>query len=226
MNARILLVDDNEDLIDAMQLILEADDYSADGCYDYSSAINLIEKKEYDILFIDGKLPDHNGLDIFAAYRDIKKKGEVVMMSAYRPEQFIENFIGNKKIIIEHDPAEIILEHKSKASFVNIIMSGNCEDLVNALPENSENNFMLLDASSNSDECKVNSGHIIIHGPLKVMENILTMYRIYLDHPDTNFTMLVDSSEFKHPMKKFSSCGCLNKPFEPEQMLEIIEQIV
>ncbi len=69
------MVDDNEDLIDATLLILEADDYSVDSCYDYDSAINLIEQKEYDILFIDGKLPDHSGLDIFAAYRDINKKG-------------------------------------------------------------------------------------------------------------------------------------------------------
>ncbi len=104
-------------------------------------------------------------------------------------------------------------------------MSENSQDLVNALPEDDENNFILLDSNSNNDEYEVNSGHIIIHTPLKIMDNIQTMYRIHLAHPNANFTMLVDTSQFNHPMKNYLSCGCLNKPFEPEQMLEIIEQI-
>ncbi len=66
---RILIVDDNEDVLDVMQLILKnANQFKSDitTVLDGKSAIAEIERQEYDLVLTDYKLPGMNGIDLLA----------------------------------------------------------------------------------------------------------------------------------------------------------------
>lgn len=219
---RLLLIDDNQDLIEGLQMILETEGYDVDCSHDYDSTLTLLEKKQYDILFIDAKLPKKNGFDIFHAYRNMGGNGKVAIMSAFRCEQLIDHLISPTSINIIHEPNEIEIQRYSADTTVQIVLSKRCKELVHQLSISGDDNYVVLD----TDVVPVVSNekaHFVIHTPLEVMENILLMYILHQTHLTRHYTLLVDSSQYKYPLKEFLSCGCLLKPFEPDDMLDIIK---
>ncbi|MDH5359321.1 MAG: response regulator [Gammaproteobacteria bacterium] len=219
----LLLIDDNRDLIDALQAILELEDYVVDTSYDYDSAISLIENNTYDVIFIDGKLHNHNGFEIFDAYRQNNGQGEVVIMSAYRCEQLIEFLVSPDEITIHHKPDKITLNETNDKLLVRIVLSTNCQNLVDQLAMNSPVPYTLIKSMEDLNKLETDISETIIQTDSKVMENILLLYKIHQSHPDKCFTLLVDSNQYEMPLKDFMSCGCLLKPFEPEDMITIIK---
>lgn len=224
LNMRLLLIDDNKDLIEGLQVILETEDYDVDYSHDYDSAITLLEKNQYDILFIDAKLPEKNGFDIFYHYRNLGGKGKVVIMSAFRCEQLIDHLISPTNINIIHEPNEIEFQGCSADTTVQIVISERCKELVHQLSISGDDNYVVIDTDVVPVESNENT-HFVIHTPLEVMENILLMYILHQTHLARHYTLLVDSSQHKYPLKEFLSCGCLLKPFEPDDMLDIVKQI-
>ncbi len=66
MNPRmkILIVDDNRDLVKSMQDIFEACAYDASAAHDGASAIELCRKESFHLGLIDIKLPDMDGFQL------------------------------------------------------------------------------------------------------------------------------------------------------------------
>jgi len=222
---RLLLIDDNRDLIDALQAILELEDYIVDTSYDYESAIELINQNHYDVLFIDGKLHNHNGFEIFDIYRHNDGKGEVVIMSAYRCEQMIDFLISPDMIQISHEPEKLTCIGSMESSIVNLVLSKHCQQLVDQLANEPSSSYTLIESMKDLNTVNPDISDVIIHTDLKVMENILLLYKIHQAQPGKCFTLLVDSNQHTNPLKDFLACGCLLKPFEAEDMIAIIKQL-
>ena len=221
---RILLVDDNKDLIDGLQQILEQDGYAVDCCYDANSALKQIIIYNYDILFIDGKLPDGNGFDVYNEYLRLKKRGKVIIMTAYRTEQLIDYLLSPDEVSIIHQPEAIAMDTEETDSFARIIITNNRTALLDQLPDPGGYNYILLNDNAETIE-NTDINHVIIDTQSDVMGKILTMYRLYKTDKLKKFTLLIDNKLSKLPLKEFSSCGCLLKPFEPDTMFEIITKI-
>ena len=221
---RILLIDDNRDLVDVLQMILEAETYEADCAYDYDTAINQLKTKQYDILFIDAKLPLQNGFDIFQAYRQMGGKGRVVIMTAFRCEQLVEYLISPQMISLIRNPNKLDTMSPDGSTQVQIVISDHRHELEQHLSGSDNNDYKLIHSDADLDEHNLPS-HIFISTALTVMENILLIYKCHKLSPGNHYTLLVDSSQHKQPLKEFLSCGCLLKPFEPEDMLAILNQI-
>jgi adenylate cyclase len=62
--ARILLIEDDEVQGEILKSLLEQQNYDVEYFVDGSSAMRALEKKQYDLAFIDIYLPDISGLDI------------------------------------------------------------------------------------------------------------------------------------------------------------------
>lgn len=222
---RILLVDDNHDLVDVLQMILETENHQADCAYDYDMAINQLNKNQYDILFIDAKLPRHNGFDIFQAYREMGGKGRVVIMTAFRCEQLIDYLVSPQMINLIHNPDNLDVLGPDVSSRVQIVISDNYQELEQDLADNDSRHYKLIHNNDDLHTIENTPAHIFISTTLTVMENILFIYQSHKINPHNNYTLLIDGKQYKHPLKEFLSCGCLLKPFEPEYMLNILNQI-
>ncbi|MCU0650904.1 MAG: response regulator [Candidatus Omnitrophica bacterium] len=68
----ILLVDDDEEICDEIGGLLKDEGFSVTVAYDGISAVNLIEKKKFDLMILDLKVPKIGGMDIL---RHVKAKG-------------------------------------------------------------------------------------------------------------------------------------------------------
>ncbi len=79
---RILMIEDNKDLCDAVYYQLQKEDYTVDVCYTGDDALDYALNPSYDLIILDRMLPVMDGLSILKA---IRKKGltvPVIMVTA------------------------------------------------------------------------------------------------------------------------------------------------
>lgn len=80
---KILVVDDDRDLCRMIASILKEEEYSVDKAYSAKGAIKKIVGKNYDLMIVDYRMPDMNGLEIIEEARMIKPALKIIMTSAY-----------------------------------------------------------------------------------------------------------------------------------------------
>jgi DNA-binding NtrC family response regulator len=84
--ALILVVDDDPGLCATMKNVLMTKRYTVGVASTGEEAIALAREKDFDIIFIDMKLPTINGLETYLAIRKLDPKVVAIMMTAHRQE--------------------------------------------------------------------------------------------------------------------------------------------
>ncbi|MDD5007141.1 MAG: response regulator [Syntrophorhabdaceae bacterium] len=82
----ILVVDDNEDMCQVISDVLRAEGYVVRIACDGESALNELKKKTYDLMVLDYKLFDMNGLEVLEKLIGITSSLYTIMISAYGSE--------------------------------------------------------------------------------------------------------------------------------------------
>lgn len=80
---RILVVDDEIDLVHMLRTHLEAEGYQVITAADGTTALTLLSQDRFDLLLIDVKIPDMSGLDIVRVARQADHNTAIIMMTAY-----------------------------------------------------------------------------------------------------------------------------------------------
>ncbi len=79
---RILLVEDEIKMSDAISYILVEHKYQVDAVYDGESAFNYGLRDIYDLIILDIMLPKRNGLDVLMGLREEDINTPIIMLSA------------------------------------------------------------------------------------------------------------------------------------------------
>ena len=79
----ILVVDDDRDMCRMISSILKEERYSVDKAYDGEQAIKKIKTRGYNLMLLDYKLPDMDGINVLKEVRLIEPFIKVIMISAY-----------------------------------------------------------------------------------------------------------------------------------------------
>lgn len=79
---RILVVEDEKDLQEAIAEGLRIDGYAVDTCGDGNEAYELLYVENYDLVILDLNLPGMDGLDILQKIREEKQDLKVLILSA------------------------------------------------------------------------------------------------------------------------------------------------
>ena len=83
MAARILVVDDEEELRVSVLKILGRAGYDVDASPDVAGAVALVRESSYQLLLTDFRLPDGDGLALMRQVRAMQPDCEVLVMTAY-----------------------------------------------------------------------------------------------------------------------------------------------
>ena len=87
--AKILIVDDEKDLAEMLGAILELKGYTAKPCLDGYKAIEEVKKAHYDLIMMDIRLPEMNGVETFIKIKEIDPKVKVIMMTGFAVEELL-----------------------------------------------------------------------------------------------------------------------------------------
>ncbi len=79
---RILLVEDDRDLLEPLREALDASGHGVDAVDNGATAEWLITQKEYDLLILDWLLPGVSGLSLCQQYRQMGKGSPVLMLTS------------------------------------------------------------------------------------------------------------------------------------------------
>ncbi|MFO8084554.1 MAG: sigma-54 dependent transcriptional regulator [Desulfobacterales bacterium] len=80
---KILLIDDDEGLIHFLSRFFQRKGYAITSCLNGSDAIQKIERESFDLILLDYKMPDMNGIDILISIKKSQVKTPVIIMTAY-----------------------------------------------------------------------------------------------------------------------------------------------
>ncbi len=67
----------------------------------------MVKGGHYDIIFLDIRLPDMNGVDTFEHVKTIDPRAVVIMMTGYTEEQLIKRAIGSGAYTCIHKPFDM-----------------------------------------------------------------------------------------------------------------------
>jgi DNA-binding NtrC family response regulator len=80
---RILVVDDEHGICDALQTHLALDGYHVDVANSAVEALELMEAKPYQLVLTDINMPDMDGLELLQKLKELRGDVCVIMITAY-----------------------------------------------------------------------------------------------------------------------------------------------
>lgn len=83
MKEKILIVDDEIGIIDTVSGILEDEGYSTFTAQDAETALNILEKEEIDLVFLDVWLPGMSGIETIKKIKEKDPQIPVIMISGH-----------------------------------------------------------------------------------------------------------------------------------------------
>jgi len=82
-NARILIVDDDENIRKVLKTILEEEGYAVDEAEDAKKAIEKSRRNVYNLALIDIRLPDIEGIELLTRMKDTVPKMRKIIITGY-----------------------------------------------------------------------------------------------------------------------------------------------
>jgi two-component system response regulator HydG len=168
---KVLVVDDDESIRETLVDFLELENYEVDDAEDGYKALDLVSKKEYDVVLLDIRMPGINGVQTLREIRKIAPYLNVIMMTAGRDlveEALLEsaytclfkpfiledvirtirNILALPSILIIEDDTNFLktLELALKENGFKIITAIDCNTALNIFKKKEEEiDFILLD---------------------------------------------------------------------------------
>src|SRR5690606_10844782 len=123
-NINILWVDDEIDLLKPHILFLEKKNYTVTTCKSGTEAIEILEDKNFDIVFLDENMPGLTGLETLNEIKERRDNLPVVMITKSEEEYIMEEAIGNKiadYLIKPVNPNQILLSLKKNLDHSRLV---------------------------------------------------------------------------------------------------------
>ena len=79
---RILIADDEKEMVNALKVLLQHQNYSVDGVYDGQSALEYIRSGIYDAVILDIMMPKIDGITVLKTIRKEKITTPILLLSA------------------------------------------------------------------------------------------------------------------------------------------------
>ncbi len=83
MNERILIVDDEKDILRALEFILSRDGYTVTTASTGEEALEKIKKEEFDLVLTDLRMEGIDGIEVLRRVKELNPLTMVVIMTAY-----------------------------------------------------------------------------------------------------------------------------------------------
>jgi len=80
---KVLVIDDEKVICDACHLILTENGHEVERCLTGRQGLEVLRKESYDVVLLDMKLPDIDGMEILKAFQTEKFNTCIIVMTGY-----------------------------------------------------------------------------------------------------------------------------------------------
>ena len=234
----IFIVDDDQDFAKSMANLMIANGHKVELAFSGEEAISKFTEHDFDITFMDVRLPRINGVESFFEIRKIKPDAKVVMMTAFTVEQLLQQATDNGAMATLHKPfdnneVKDVLKHISQAGI--ILIADDDKEFVQSIENILElEGFRTLVASTGNETVEkvlANNVDILI---LDLRLPVMSGLEVYLELKKLSRTLpTLIVTGYKEEEKasidrlnQLSVSGCLLKPFEMKELLQSIDELI
>jgi two-component system, NtrC family, response regulator HydG len=234
---RIFIVDDDQDFAESLAEVLTGAGHEVELCFDGETAVRIFREKEFDITFMDVKLPRQNGVESFFALREIHPQARVVMMTAYSVEQLLAQAVEHGAIGVLRKPFDLprllAMLEDAKPDGV-ILMADDDPDFAESIRcMLAEHGYTVKVAATGAEAVAAVLADGIDILVLDLKLPVLSGLEVYLQlkhHNRALPTIIVtgyaeEEAGAVQQLRAMSVAGYLAKPFDPKHLLEIIHSI-
>jgi len=112
---RILVVDDDKDIVEAIKIYLEENNFEVIYCYDGDKALEILEKEKVHLLLIDIMMPNLDGM---AVTRHVRKNSNIPIIFISAKSESVDKITGlnagaDDYITKPFEPLELVARIKS-----------------------------------------------------------------------------------------------------------------
>ncbi len=230
------IVDDDVDFAESLALLLEGNKCEVKLAASGEEAINIFKKQEFDITFMDVKLPGKNGVESFLEIRKFKPESKVVMMTAYSVSQLLDEAVENGAWGVLHKPfnMELMFEMLGKIKPHGILIADDDPAFVNTIIDILEAKDYTVYVASNGKEAleRFKSGGIDVllldlHMPLLSGLEVCAE----LKKSGNTVPIIIVTAYAKEEageldaLRTLSVTGILTKPFDPKILLDALKNL-
>ena len=85
---RVLIVDDEDDFRETIVKRLNARKIQAEGAASGIKALDVLKEKDFDVMVLDVKMPDMDGIETLRHVKKMKPEIEVIMLTGHASVEF------------------------------------------------------------------------------------------------------------------------------------------
>ena len=107
MNKKLLVIDDEKSVRKSFELTFEDSDYNIETAESGKKGIERIKENTYELIFLDLKMPEMNGVETLKEIRKINTKVRVYIITA-----FLSEYLDELKEATSQDNLDFEIMHK------------------------------------------------------------------------------------------------------------------
>jgi two-component system, NtrC family, response regulator HydG len=107
MSMRVFIIDDDRDHAESIADVLTMRGYEVELAFSGEAGLARFREANFDIVFMDVKLPGMNGVETFFEFRKLRPEVKVMLMTGYSLEQLIAQAVENGALGVLRKPFEI-----------------------------------------------------------------------------------------------------------------------
>ena len=233
---RVFVVDDDADFAESLASILESRDCQVHIAHSGEEAIDIFQEQDFDLTFMDVKLPGKNGVESFLEIRRHKPEARVVMMTGFSMEQLLEQAVENGAYGVLRKPLDLeeVLRMIERVAPRGILIADDDPAFVESVSDYLEGQGRRVFTAQNGQEAieRVRAGGIDVL-ILDVRMPILDGLQAYIELKQSGHavpTILVTAYAETEIERVKTLCPrsaglILRKPFDPRDLLQEIERL-
>ena len=232
----ILIVDDLHSMRMTLGGILEDEGYSVMTAEDGYHAIEAVGQRQFDIIFIDIKMPGIDGVQTFREIKKIDPDAAVVMMTAYSVEELFREAMEEGAYAIIYKPFDInmviaIIEELLTRKTLVLVVDDHFADRETLKTVLEEKGYRVATASDGTEAIDmVRSRHydiIFLDVRLPDMTGFETFEQVKKIDPQATVIMMTGYAE-EDLIKNAIEAGaytCLRKPFDIDKVITLVNTV-
>ncbi|HEX3969746.1 MAG TPA: response regulator [Stellaceae bacterium] len=232
MTARVLVIDDDRDHAESIADILSMRGHRVEAAFSGEQGVEIFRKQDFDIVFMDVKLPGMNGVETFFEFKKIRPNARVMMMTGFSLEQLITQAIENGALGVLRKPFAIqdllhVLDQVKPRGMV-LVADDDPDFSASLEPILVQNGYTVVTAATGEEALAKASAEGVNCLVLDLSMPLLTGIDVYRklkaagkDVP-TIFVTGLPGERVNAMSELHSDGGVLMKPFDPSDLLRAI----